>query len=74
MVIVLTAGGHYTFPYENYKGEIKQRRVAFEGLDYGSNEWYPEDQWFMRTWDFDKNAPRSFALNKIDPRKIANLI
>lgn len=59
-----------SFPYNNYRGETSQRIVEFRGLDFGSNEWYPEEQWFMRCFDEEKNAFRSFALHRIDPRKI----
>lgn len=58
------------FPYTNYKGDYSIRTATFVGIEYGSNEQYPEPQWFIRTWDLDKNAARSFALAKIDPAQI----
>ena len=58
------------FSYENYKGETSVRYVLFKGLDYGHNEWYPEDQWFLRCWDIKKNAFRSFALASINALEI----
>lgn len=67
----LTAGALLTFPYTNYKGEFAIRTVIFSGIEYGSNEWYPEPQWFIRTWDLDKNAPRSFALDRINPAQLS---
>jgi predicted DNA-binding transcriptional regulator YafY len=63
-------GQRLSFPYKNYRGEISSRNVIFLGLDYGMNEWYPEDQWFMRCFDLDKGAYRSFALKHISPRSI----
>lgn len=61
------------FSYENYRGETSLRTVRFVGLDYGDNEWYSERQWFMRTYDLDKDAARSFALAKIDANAIVKL-
>lgn len=63
-------GDQLSFDYTNYRGETSVRHVIFIGLDYGENKWYPEPQWFMRTWDCEKQAYRSFALNKIDVRKM----
>ena len=69
-ILVFRAGQKLRFPYENYRGETSVREVEFIGLDYGENEWYPENQWFMRTYDFGKMAHRSFALAKIDASTI----
>ena len=66
MIQTFIPGYRYTFIYTNHRGETKTRRVEFVGLDFGSNDWYPEEQWFMRTQDLDKFQTRSFALNKID--------
>lgn len=64
------AGNILEFNYKNYKGVTSLRRVQLIGLDYGSNKWYPDDQWFARCYDFDKHDFRSFALEKIDAREI----
>lgn len=69
-MFVFIAGNTLEFDYENYKGNTSHRRVQLIGLDYGSNEWYPEDQWFARCYDFDKKDFRSFALAKINPREV----
>lgn len=58
------------FTYTNHRDEKALRRVAFQGLDYGDNEWYPERQWFLRGIDLDKRAYRSFALARIDGEEI----
>lgn len=63
-------GSRLSFLYENYKGKTAERDVILLGLNYGSNEWYPEDQWFIHCWDNHKQACRSFALAKINPRGI----
>lgn len=69
-MFVFIAGNLLEFDYENYKGETSHRHVQLIGLDYGSNEWYAEDQWFARCYDFDKKAFRSFALAKINAREV----
>ena len=69
-MIGFLAGDQLRFEYTNYREETSVRHVIFLGLDYGENEWYPEPQWFMRVWDCEKQAYRSFALNKIDANKI----
>lgn len=58
------------FTYINHRGEKALRRVLFQGMDYGDNEWYPERQWFLRGIDLDKQKMRSFALNRIDGEEI----
>jgi predicted DNA-binding transcriptional regulator YafY len=63
---VFRPGDILVFDYENYKGITSTRLVRFEALDYGDNDWYPERQWFMRCYDMDKKAARSFALAKIN--------
>lgn len=69
-MFVFLAGSRLRFPYVNYRGELSTRTVKLVGVDYGMNDWYPEDQWFLRCFDEDKQAHRSFALAKIDPRSI----
>lgn len=71
-MLTLRPGHVLTFPYENYRGEVQERVVRFESVQFGSNEWYPEPQWFLHCFDFEKQAQRSFALNQIDPSKIVS--
>lgn len=63
---VLHPGNVVKFEYTNHRGVTEERHVEVIGLDFGSNEWYPEDQWFMRGRCLDRDAIRSFALAKID--------
>lgn len=56
----------YQFVYTNYKGSTKIRVVRFDDIQYGSNEYYPNDELFFHGYDYDKKAPRSFAFSKID--------
>lgn len=52
--------------YRNYKGERGWRHLVQMTAPYwGSNEWYPSEQWLMDAFDLDKNAIRTFALNRI---------
>lgn len=65
-MIVLRPGQLISFYYTNHRDLFEERKVIFLGLDYGHNEWYPENQWFMRCWDTNRTAYRSFALAKIE--------
>lgn len=58
-------GDKLVFTYRNHRGEVEPRAVELIGVDYGSNEWYPEPQWFLRGRDMLKNAERSFAFANI---------
>lgn len=65
MFLTFKAGDTIRFPYKNHRGENAIREVIFHGIDYGSNEWYPEAQFFLRCYDPQKGA-RSFAIANID--------
>lgn len=64
-VNVFLGGAILQFDYVNHEGKLSTRTVRFEGMDYGENEWYSGRQWFMRCYDLERKAPRSFALNRI---------
>ena len=64
-VNVFLAGSVLQFDYINHEGKLSTRTVRFEGMDYGENEWYSGRQWFMRCYDLERQAFRSFALNRI---------
>lgn len=53
------------FVYRNWRGEVAERRVEIRGLWYGSTEWHPEPQWFLKAVDLDKHESRDFALRDI---------
>ena len=65
-IMVFLPGQRLRFSYTNHRGKAAMREAVFLGLDYGDNEWYPERQWFLRCWDSDRQANRSFALARID--------
>lgn len=60
----------YRFTYKNHRGEVSERHVRFEGVDYGSNDFHTEPQFFLHCFCYDKNAPRSFAVSDIDVRSV----
>lgn len=66
----LRPGFHVQFDYTNHEGKFGTRTVLFQSLDFGSNEWYPEPQWFLSGMCLERRARRSFALAKIDGSKV----
>lgn len=62
----LYVGRIYSFDYTNYKGEKETRRVRFESLSYGRNEYHGDDyQWFLNGQCMVRNARRTFAMKDI---------
>lgn len=55
-----------TFVYRNWRGEVATRTVTPQSLWFGSTEWHPEPQWFLKAIDRGKGAPRDFALRDIN--------
>lgn len=51
--------------YTNYRGERRPRTVYLHSLWYGKTEWHPEEQWFMRAFDLEKDDYRDFALKDL---------
>lgn len=51
--------------YKNWRGEVAERRIVPESFFYGATQWHPENQWFMRAFDLDKQEYRDFALKDI---------
>jgi hypothetical protein len=49
------------FDYFNWKGHSSKRRVHPEKTWWGSTEWHPEPQLFLRGFDVGKSAMRDFA-------------
>lgn len=49
----------------SYEGEARQGRI--EGFEFGQpNETYLYPVFFIKVWDYDKDAYRSFEVSKID--------
>lgn len=51
--------------YKNWRGETSLRTILPGDTVFGSNEWHPEEQWFLKALDLDKNAERIFAMKDI---------
>lgn len=58
----LDMGNPITLTYTNYRGETSERAITPIRPWFGSTEWHPEQQWFLRAYDHDKGAERDFAL------------
>lgn len=48
--------------YKNYEGKVQWRTIFPIELWYGTTEWHPVEQWFVKAYDPTKNAQRDFAL------------
>ena len=57
------SGGSSVVCYRNRRGEVSIRKVKLICLWFGSSQWYPDDQWFLKVWDLEKDAERDFALS-----------
>lgn len=58
-------GQRVVIEYKNWKGKISTRSVEPVAIWFGSTEWHPEKQYFMRALDTDKGELRDFALKDI---------
>jgi hypothetical protein len=50
------------FVYRNWRGEVATRRVDAINVWFGSTEWHPVPQWFVKAMDLDKHEMRDFAM------------
>lgn len=62
------AGLELRIGYTNWRGEYAVRRIRPSTLWFGTTEWHPEAQWFLKARDLDKNKDRDFALKDIGTR------
>jgi predicted DNA-binding transcriptional regulator YafY len=54
------------FTYKNYKGEISERTVEFQKLEYIARPGFGyKPSWFLTGLDKDRNEIRSFDLGSI---------
>jgi predicted DNA-binding transcriptional regulator YafY len=51
-----------SFTYRNWRGEIGTRVAEPVGLWFGATEWHPQQQWFLRATDVEKDVIRDFAV------------
>lgn len=55
-----------TFYYKNHRGEVAERRVEVDSLEFVTNPGFGyQPGWFLSGHDLDKDARRSFALSHI---------
>lgn len=52
-------------PYTNWKGQTRMRRFIPQEVFWGKTDFHPEEQWFMKVWDVDKDAERIYALKDL---------
>lgn len=48
--------------YKNYEGRVEWRTILPIELWYGSTDWHPAEQWFVKAYDPTRDAQRDFAL------------
>ncbi len=53
------------FEYTNWEGKTAVRKIQPIEVWYGKTEWHPEEQWFLKAIDVEKDAERNFALKDI---------
>lgn len=59
-------GREVKFVYTNHEGKVGERRVYLENLSYGVFPFHPEPCFALTAWDRERQARRTFDLNKID--------
>ena len=67
--MTMTHATEVELDYTNWKGERRLRRVLPHELWYGTTNYHPTPQWFIRAIDLEKNAMRDFALRDIHSTK-----
>ena len=53
------------FKYTNWEGKTAVRKIQPIEIWYGKTEWHPEEQWFLKAIDVEKDVERNFALKDI---------
>ncbi len=51
--------------YRNWKGQLKWRWIEPITMVYEKSEYYDEPQWFIKAYDYEKDAIRHFAVKNI---------
>lgn len=51
--------------YTNYRGETGERTIIPLRLEFGKNEWHPQEQWMIVAQDVEKKAERTFTVKDI---------
>lgn len=50
------------FYYQNWRGEKSLRIAVPVEIWFGTTEWHPAPQWFLKATDVEKGEERDFAL------------
>ena len=61
----MTATKSVIILYKNWRGETAWREVVPKKIWYGTTEWHPEEQWFLKATDLEKKADRDFVVRDI---------
>lgn len=51
--------------YTNHRGERSLRTIYPYQIAFKSTEWHPDEQHILEAYDFEKGAPRDFAMKDI---------
>jgi hypothetical protein len=51
--------------YRNWKDEVSIRNISVIDIVYESNEFHPEPTWLLHAFDNDKQAERTFVVDRI---------
>lgn len=68
VVLTLAPSGcwHITFRYKNYRGDVSERHVIAQSVQFAATEWHPEPQWLLEGFDVEKRAVRKFAMRDME--------
>ena len=53
------------FKYCNYKGDLRIRKVIPAEIWFGTTEYHPGEQWFLKAFDVEKEDYRDFSMKDI---------
>ena len=56
------------FRYTNHRGEMAYRAFIPLCIRFGQTEHHKEDTWLLETFDVEKNAYRTYVLDRVLPR------
>lgn len=58
-------GDMIVFKYRNYKGEVDYRKAVVKGIFFGTTDYHPDFQGFLKAFDTIKMEERDFAIRDI---------
>ena len=51
--------------YLNWRGKRAIRTIVLRKIEFKRTEYYPEEQWIMTVYDYDRKAEREYAMKNI---------